>query len=182
MPDASANQKKRPGPAPRGPFTGKRKTLTTRITEGMRNQLEAAAKANDRSLSQDIEFRLEQSFLIERGAVDVRNAVLQGVYESFGGEDKYRLLQPLALIAYHSIGADWNTTVSGRRQAYAAMAVLNEMIAGEATKDMADMNPFLPDPEEGTPGGDLAIAKKKLIDWLALTLKVEIPPVDEGTV
>lgn len=56
-------QKKRakPGPRPRGPFADKRKTLTTRITERTRRRIEEAAKETDRSLSQEIEFRLERS-------------------------------------------------------------------------------------------------------------------------
>ncbi len=53
----------KPGARPRGPFEGKRKTLTTRITEKTRESLEKAAQEADRSLSQEIELRLEQSFL-----------------------------------------------------------------------------------------------------------------------
>jgi len=51
----------RPGPRPQGPFEDKRKNLTTRITEKTRSMLEAAASGTGRSLSQEIEFRLEQS-------------------------------------------------------------------------------------------------------------------------
>ena len=52
----------RPGPKPRGPFQDKRKTMTTRITESTRIRLDEAAQAADRSLSQEIEYRLVQSF------------------------------------------------------------------------------------------------------------------------
>jgi hypothetical protein len=46
---------------PKGPFENKRYTLTTRITEDTRRALEAAAQRSGRSLSQEIEGRLEQS-------------------------------------------------------------------------------------------------------------------------
>ncbi len=57
-----ADTRRRPGPKPRGPFQNKRLTLTTRITEDLREKLEAAAEASGRSLSQEIELRLTQSF------------------------------------------------------------------------------------------------------------------------
>ncbi len=66
---ARAAKKKagKPGPKPRGPFADKRRTLTTRITDRTRQRLDDAAAATDRSLSQEIELRLERSF--ERGDV-----------------------------------------------------------------------------------------------------------------
>src|SRR5690242_4365213 len=57
-----ADARRRPGPKPRGPFENKRLTLTTRITEDLRKKLEAAAEATGRSLSQEIELRLLESF------------------------------------------------------------------------------------------------------------------------
>jgi len=63
--EAVGETPKRRGPKPRGPFVGKRRTLTTKITEATRKRLEEAAAETDRSLSQEIEFRLEGSFLDE---------------------------------------------------------------------------------------------------------------------
>jgi hypothetical protein len=57
-----AGARRRPGPKPRGQFEDKRFTLTTRITESTRKRLEGAAENSGRSLSQEIELRLEQSF------------------------------------------------------------------------------------------------------------------------
>ena len=88
MTDADDAPVKRRGPAPRGPFTGKRKTLTTRITEGVREQLEAAAEASDRSLSQEIEFRLERSFLTEE-------AIRDRELSTFGGAHTHALVRLL---------------------------------------------------------------------------------------
>lgn len=86
MPTASKKTKARPGPKPRGPFEGKRKTLTTRITEETRRRLDEAAEANDRSLSQEIEIRLDRSFLSETAR-----------FEDFGGRKKYELARLFAL-------------------------------------------------------------------------------------
>jgi hypothetical protein len=61
-----SSKNRRRGPAPKGPFQGKRATLTTRITDETRRKLEAASEDTGRSLSQEIEFRLEQSFAGER--------------------------------------------------------------------------------------------------------------------
>src|SRR5688572_27846545 len=44
-----------------GPHTGKSATLTTRITPETRDALDEAARANRRSLSQEIEVRLQAS-------------------------------------------------------------------------------------------------------------------------
>lgn len=53
------------GPKPQGPFEYKRRMLTTRITDDIRTKLDAAAGAAGRSLSQEIEMRLESSFQAE---------------------------------------------------------------------------------------------------------------------
>lgn len=44
------------------PSTGRRATLCMRVTPVMRAALDAAADANGRSLTQEIEMRLEHSF------------------------------------------------------------------------------------------------------------------------
>lgn len=79
-------KKRRPGPKPRGPFENKRRTLTTKITESTRRSLEEAAAGTDRSLSQEIEFRLERSLDQDRQKLQV-----------FGSERNYRLLALLGM-------------------------------------------------------------------------------------
>ena len=74
------------GRPPRGEYADKRKTLTTRITAKLRKQLEQAAEKSGRSLSQEIEFRLEQSFHDR-----------EALYREFGGESSYNLMRWLAL-------------------------------------------------------------------------------------
>src|SRR5262245_44741948 len=59
------------GRPPRGEYTGKSATITTRIKPDTRLALEDAARANRRSLSQEIERRLRES-LSERQAGHIR--------------------------------------------------------------------------------------------------------------
>jgi TraY domain len=54
------------GRKPKGEFGGKSAWLSTRITEETREKLEAAAAKSGRSLSQEIEARLKQSFGIQQ--------------------------------------------------------------------------------------------------------------------
>jgi hypothetical protein len=54
------------GRKPRGPFQGKSATLTTRITAKTRAALDRAAQKSGRSLSQEVERRLDQSLSINR--------------------------------------------------------------------------------------------------------------------
>jgi len=54
--------KKRRGPAPKGDYAGKAKTINTRATPDLREALEQAAKKSGRSLSQEIETRLRRTF------------------------------------------------------------------------------------------------------------------------
>jgi len=62
--------KKRRGPAPRGDYAGKAKTINTRVTPELRDCLEMAAKKSGRSLSQEIELRLRQTFGEEEKLAD----------------------------------------------------------------------------------------------------------------
>ncbi len=72
----------RRGRPPRGPYANKRKTLSTRITSTLRTRLDEAADQADRSLSQEIELRLEQSFAND-----------QAKYDAFGGKHIYALMR-----------------------------------------------------------------------------------------
>jgi hypothetical protein len=51
----------------------KRGSFNTRIREALKRQLEAAAAEAGRSLSEEIEYRLEQSFSAESAAAELQN-------------------------------------------------------------------------------------------------------------
>jgi hypothetical protein len=80
----------------RGKLAGKRYPLNMRTTKQTRDALEAAAHKSGRSLAQEIEFRLEQSFHAER---------------EFGGADSYQFFKLLASMVgmiEARTGQDWS--------------------------------------------------------------------------
>ncbi|WP_426433873.1 hypothetical protein [Bradyrhizobium genosp. P] len=78
--------KKRRGPAPRGDYAGKAKTINTRATPELRDWLEKAAKKSGRSLSQEIETRLRRTF---REEADLA--------KEFGSADAARVFRAIAV-------------------------------------------------------------------------------------
>lgn len=94
----------KPGRRPQGPFEEKRKTLTTRITDETRTRLEKASRASGRSLAQEVELRLEQSFSVD---------------EALGGKDTHAVLRMFGAVATLIEGrtgkswrSDWETAVA----------------------------------------------------------------------
>ena len=85
----------KPGPKPRGPYHYKRKTLTTRVTEGTRQRLERDAVASGRSLAQEVELQLERS----------HSAAVLGSKETYG---LLRLLAAAAEIIEAKTGKSWS--------------------------------------------------------------------------
>jgi hypothetical protein len=77
--------KKRRGPAPRGDYAGKAKTINTRVTPDLRDWLEMAAKKSGRSLSQEIETRLRRTFREE-----------EDLAKQFGSADAARVFTAIA--------------------------------------------------------------------------------------
>ncbi len=75
---------KLPGRPPLPPGQRKLDSLGFRPTPAVRAKIEAAAKANGRSLSREVESRLEESFLNE-----------EAKYEAFGGRHVYALMRLL---------------------------------------------------------------------------------------
>lgn len=77
---------KRMGRPPRGGAESKRINRTFRVTDDLNARIEAAAAANKRSLSEEIETRLLRSFENE-----------QVYYNFFGGEETYTLMMNTAV-------------------------------------------------------------------------------------
>ena len=67
-----------------------------RTTKETRDRLEAKAKASGRSLVQEVEFRLEASFLNEQKDEVTHQVLMEQIYEQFGGRDIYSLTELLA--------------------------------------------------------------------------------------
>ena len=74
------------GRPPLPPEAGKRFPLNMRTTKKIRDELQAAAHASGRSLAQEVEHRLEQSFRDEKNR-----------YREFRNKKTYNLMQSLAV-------------------------------------------------------------------------------------
>ena len=70
----------------------KRNNVTTRLRDGLKGDLENAAAEEGRSLSEEIEFRLELSFISEKER-------LAHLHHQFGGFDNYAIAKVMARIA-----------------------------------------------------------------------------------
>lgn len=86
------------GPAPRGEYAGKSAVLSTRIQPETRGHLVGAAKASGRSLSQEIEYRLQRTFIEDKNIID-----------AFGSRRNYALMKIIASVieAISSPSEDW---------------------------------------------------------------------------
>jgi hypothetical protein len=78
--------KTRRGPAPKGDYANKAATISTRITQDLRDWLEKAAKKSGRSLSQEMETRLRRTFREE-----------DDLAKKYGSADAARVFQAIAV-------------------------------------------------------------------------------------
>ncbi len=74
--------RKKRGRPPLPPEAGKRFPLNMRTTKNIRDELQAAAHASGRSLAQEVEYRLEQSFQVEKNR-----------YREFRNKKTYHLMR-----------------------------------------------------------------------------------------
>lgn len=82
---------KRRGRPPLPPGKGKRASFTTRITPRLKETLEGSAKANGRSLSEEIEHRLELSIRVdlrdlqnlEKNQKEIMHSITREIIEHF---------------------------------------------------------------------------------------------------
>lgn len=96
----------------------KRSSFNTRIRMVLKEQLEAAAREAGRSLSEEIEFRLEQSLLEE-----------EAQYRDFGGQGRFTLMKWFALtikLAERITGKAWEKDRETFRIGNSAMQTMLE--------------------------------------------------------
>ena len=97
----------------------RRKTTSTRITPETRARLDEAAAQSGRSLAQEIEFRLEQSFAEEKSQAEFSDEKVRAVYAPFGKPETFLVARLLAN-AIHTIevvtGKNWMDDPEAHRQ------------------------------------------------------------------
>ena len=77
-------EKKKPGPKPKGPFKDRSAVLTTRLSQETRDALEEAAEKSGRSLGQEAEFRIMNSLISEKRALENTKEITAAVIMAFG--------------------------------------------------------------------------------------------------
>ena len=104
----------------------RRKTTSTRLSPETRKQLERSAAVSGRSLAQEIELRLDQSFLDE-----------DALSREFGSADNYRvskLLFAVVPIIEAETGHSWREHGLTFTQVASAWAVILEVLRSQASK------------------------------------------------
>jgi hypothetical protein len=120
----------RTGPAPRGEYVDKAKTLSTRITADLRAALDAAKEKSGRSLSQEIEYRLRRSFEEDTKIKDI-----------FGGRENYAIARLIGCLL-DSHGGDWKTDEENFDYVIASVALVLRLFGPRATRPhIVEINP-----------------------------------------
>lgn len=118
-------------------------TVQARTTARTRERLEAAAKASGRSLSQELEFRLEQSLNTDDVVAEISKRSEFNVIDSLGGPETYSLLCDIRDVigaVETDLGGPWHEKPEGKASIYKVIeAVLPSLIradrAGVMRKD-----------------------------------------------
>ena len=110
---------------PRG--QGKRAQLNVRVTDELKNNMDAAAKASGRSVAQEVEFRLEQSFMDDAALA-----------RSFGGKHLMALMQLAGTTAAYverQMGYPAHEDPASFRQVMVVVKEAMEVLGGQKMKD-----------------------------------------------
>ncbi len=149
-----ATRKKAPNAKP-PKRVDRRKTMSTRLTPETRAKLEAATTKSRRSLAQEIEFRLEQSFAEEKSQAEIFG-------ETFGKLETFLVARLLAH-AIHTIetvtGKNWMDDPEAHRQTQ------------NACKNILDA--FRPPGGKGTMGIDMTFGETIGKDAAIKAIKTE---------
>ena len=93
---ATGTPKKRRGRPALPPGEGKKIPLNMRTTQEIRDKLESAAKQSGRSLTHEVEYRVEQSFRQEARVEQIQEATRKALVSNFGSEVRYKLMLIIA--------------------------------------------------------------------------------------
>ncbi len=124
---ASAGRKGKRGRPPLPPGEGKRASFNTRLRMALKKRLEEEAVQNGRSLSEQIEFRLERALHDE-----------DAFYRQFGGKLRYRQMQLVAILidaVEEKMGASWQSDHDTAVQVRHAVDTFLKMLAPQSATD-----------------------------------------------
>ncbi len=150
------------------PGEGKRTPLNMRTTRELRERLEREAADSGRSLAQEVEFRLDQSFRDEATLI-----------EAFGGRDTYDVLRVMGSVAAQiqtrtgKTAADWKTGVAIGR---AWKRLIHDWLPGPPAEWIAELEqlsgdmpdaPVPPEPPKEPIRGGLLVPRASKEEWEA---------------
>lgn len=145
MPEVEEKPRKRMGRPPKAPEKGRRQNYTFRLSDQTRDQLVDAATESSRSLSEEIEWRIEESFREKQGEMLAKSLLN-------GSDNLYRLVSRItglvsALENYkdksgNSLGSrDWDNHEPTRAAIRAGVVTLIEDIVPPTTAfDINEIN------------------------------------------
>ena len=147
------------------PGEGKRTPLNMRTTRGLRERLGREAADSGRSLAQEVEFRLDQSFRDEDALI-----------EAFGGRDTYDVLRVMGSVAAQiqtrtgKTVADWKTGLAVGR---AWKRLIHDWLPRPPTELIAELDrlsdniPDAPERPEAPARGGLLVPPASDEEWEA---------------
>ena len=118
------------------PGEGKRVPLNMRTTRELREKIEKNAANSGRSLVQEVEHRLEQSFQNERAQQNQSRAIQNAFFEGLGGREHYPLLVLVGSavrMVEESSGQKWRQDFETAAQVKEAITTIIEAFSPKAT-------------------------------------------------
>lgn len=123
------------GRRPLPPGMAKKIPLNMRTTQKIRDKLEWAAEQSGRSLTHEVEYRLEQSFRQEARVEQIQEATRKALVSNFGSEVRYKLMLIIAglvgLIEEKHNNLSWMSDRPTFREARAALVAFLDTMAPE---------------------------------------------------
>jgi plasmid stability protein len=153
------------GRPPLSPEQRKRNNVTLRLRDELKQQLEARADASGRSLSEEMEFRLENSLKYEHVAADI--------YRSFGGLENFavaRVLSEVTKALETTSGEDWRKNPDLFVQVQEACFTILTFFGpkGGMKLSLEELRNCLVDRESEHVG--VSVAEKIMNDWFHRTM------------
>jgi hypothetical protein len=165
MPSAAKSSPRRRGRPPLHAGETKRAAFGTRLRPALKERIEQEASRNGRSLSEEIEYRLENS---DRD----RELLLQGVYDSFGGYDNYRVMQLIAgaiIQVEQTTGRRWREDLETYAEVKEAVEFILYAVTGKARNFPFPLAIVVGSPHKGLGRRAALDQLKEHLERLALT-------------
>lgn len=124
---SSETPKKRMGRPRKYPGTEKRPTLTFRVRDGLHEKLKQSSEDGERSISEEIERRLERSYEIDKLARNACSNTIDTLEALFGGPQMMRFTMDLSYGLRQALGRERATADEFKNNREVRAAVLRNL-------------------------------------------------------